>query len=156
MPLIALLTFFLAPFVHAANSASAAAPQMIDPVAPGALLQLLLGLLAVIALILLLAWFARRVNLVPGQRSGMQVVAVLPLGQRERAVLVQVGERQLLLGVGNGQVSLLQQFDEPVLEPSRAGTGAFAQRLQEALRRQREPLQQKAPDSAGRVQERTE
>ena len=118
--LIALCLLPLSPLLAAATPTGTAAPPPVDPVAPGAVVQLVLGLLAVIALILLLAWLVRRVNLLPGQRSGMQVVAVLPLGQRERAVLVQVGEQQLLLGVGNGQVTLLERFEQPVLEPTRA------------------------------------
>jgi len=100
----------------------------------GAVLEMLLGLVAVIGLILLLAWAARRINVLPGQRAGMQVVAVLPLGQRERAVLVQVGEQQLLLGVSAQQVTLLQRFEQPVLEPKRAPEGAFSARLQEMIR----------------------
>lgn len=118
----------------AADGEGQAVAGLPDPLAGGALVQLLLGLGAVIGLILLLAWLARRVNLVPGQRGEMQVVAVLPLGQRERAVLIQVGEQQLLLGVSGQQVTLLERFERPVVEPRRAPEGAFARRLQEVIR----------------------
>lgn len=119
----------------AADGESKAVTALPDPLGGGALLmQLLLGLGAVIGLILLLAWLARRVNLVPGQRGDLQVVAVLPLGQRERAVLIQVGEQQLLLGVSGQQVTLLERFERPVVEPRQAPQGAFARRLQEVIR----------------------
>lgn len=121
-----------------ASAAAAAADRvpgsMPNPLGSGAVLEMILGLGAVIALILLLAWAARRVNVLPGQRAGMQVVAVLPLGQRERAVLVQVGERQLLLGVSQQQVTLLERFETPVVEPRRAPEGVFSRRLQEMIR----------------------
>merc|ERR1712000_194019 len=107
---------------------------MPEPVSSLAVLEMVLGLGAVVALILVLAWLARRINLVPGQRSGMQVVAVLPLGQRERAVLIQVGEEQLLLGVSHQQVTLLQRFDSPVIEPRKAPEGAFSKRLAEVVK----------------------
>lgn len=121
----------------AASAATDAEPASVSlPGGPGsgAVLEMVLGLGAVVALILVLAWAARRINVLPGQRAGMQVVAVLPLGQRERAVLVQVGEQQLLLGVSAQQVTLLERFDQPVVEPRRAPEGAFGMRLQEIIR----------------------
>jgi len=118
-----------------ADTASSAPPSgLSDPVGAGAVFELVLGLFAVIALILVLAWVVKRANVLPGQRAGMQVVAVLPLGQRERAVLVQVGEQQLLLGVCPSQVSLLERFETPVIEPRRAPEGAFSKRLQDVMR----------------------
>lgn len=132
---VALTSIILSPQGLAAGTASSETPVSGgDPLGAGAVLELVLGLFAVIALILLLAWLVKRVNVLPGQRTGMQVVAVLPLGQRERAVLVQVGERQLLLGVCASQVSLLQSFDTPVIEPRRAPEGAFSRRLQDVMR----------------------
>ncbi|WP_246590101.1 flagellar biosynthetic protein FliO [Marinobacterium ramblicola] len=122
------------PLVAGAAETASSAVKMSDPIGAGAVFELVLGLVAVIALILLLAWVVKRINVLPGQRSGMQVVAVLPLGQRERAVLVQVGEQQLLLGVGASQVTLLERFDTPVIEPGRAPEGAFAKRLQDVMR----------------------
>lgn len=49
-----------------------------------------------------------------GGRGPMRVLASLPLGQRERVVLVQVGEEQLLLGVAPGRVNLLTKPAEPI------------------------------------------
>ena len=44
-----------------------------------------------------------------------------PLGQRERAVLLQVGEEQILIGVAAGSVSALHRISHPVA-PSEAET----------------------------------
>jgi len=68
----------------------------------------------------------------------MRVVASLALSARERAVLVQCGDKQLLLGVAPGSVQLLAQFDEAVIEPGSAPKGEFANRLAQIL-------QQKGP-----------
>lgn len=109
--------------------------EMPDPLSWGAMLQLGIGLVLVVGLILLLAWLVRQVNGVPAGGRGMKVLAALPLGQRERAVLVQVGERQMLLGVAPGRVSLLVEFEEPVLDSAEVRGAAFAERLQQVLSR---------------------
>jgi flagellar protein FliO/FliZ len=52
------------------------------------------------------------------------VLAELPLGQKERAVLVRCGATQLLLGVAPGRVSTLHVLAEPIETESTAGTPA--------------------------------
>lgn len=81
-----------------------------------ALLQTALGLCAVIAVIYALAWLAKRTNMgALGRDKGMRVVTVLPLGTREKAVLVDIAGTQMLLGVAPGRVSTLHVFPEPVV-----------------------------------------
>lgn len=72
---------------------------------------LVLGL--IIGLILASAWFARRSGLAgfTGQ-TNFKVMASLPLGHKEKAVLVKVGKQYLLLGVTSGSVSYLQSYSE--------------------------------------------
>jgi flagellar protein FliO/FliZ len=48
------------------------------------------------------------------------------VGQRERAVLVQVGEQQFLLGVGPGNVRILHIFDEPAVTSTSSSTPNFS------------------------------
>lgn len=76
--------------------------------------QVVASLALVIGLLLAALWMMRRVNGV-GQAVGgqMRVVSSLGLGQRERAVLVSVGDQQILLGVAPGRVAALHVFDEP-------------------------------------------
>lgn len=100
------------------------------------LLQVVLALAVVIAFIFLLAWALRRMQTGVGLASrDMKVVAMLPLSPRERVVLVQVGEQQVLLGVAPGRVSLLQNYPQPVVEPSVGPGGEFAARLKQALKK---------------------
>lgn len=75
----------------------------------------LLALLAVVALILVLAWVLKRM---PGSalrgHGALRIVASLPLGMRERLVVVAAGERQFLLGVTAERITLLQALEVPL------------------------------------------
>ncbi len=110
------------------------APVNIDPVSTGSIMQMLLGLLLVVGLILLLAWLLRRFTGLQGQHRAMQVVASLPLSAREKLVLVQVGDKQVLLGVAPGRVSHIESYEEPLIQPG-SPAGEFAMRLQQVMQR---------------------
>jgi len=137
-PLLA-LSLLLPVMAFASEEGGKAAPRadFPDPVSLSSIGQLVLGLALVVGLILVLAWLMRRVNGTPAQGNGMKVLAALPLGQRERAVLVQIGQEQMLLGVAPGRVSLLARFDEPVLDTAELRGAQFAERLQQVLGRGR-------------------
>lgn len=81
----------------------------------GMLLQTLVGLLFVLALIFALAYCLKKFNLNPmGSMGPMRVVASLNLGTREKVVLVELGDQQMLLGVAPGRVNTLHVFDQPI------------------------------------------
>lgn len=91
------------------------AVRSVDVLTSDAILQMVLGLGLVLGVIFLLAWGVRRLShLQPAGK--MKVVATLPLGTRERAMLIEVGERQILLGVAPGRVSLLADYPEKVID----------------------------------------
>jgi flagellar protein FliO/FliZ len=96
-----------------------AAPQAVSaPTAPtaGGLAQVTFALLIVLVAIFAVAWVARRMrgfsNRVVG--GSIDVLADIPLGQKERAVLLKVGPKQILLGVAPGRVSTLHVLEEPL------------------------------------------
>lgn len=123
--------------VSAFTMASQARPAMQDPVSFAMLGQLLMGLVVVVIAILLVLWLIRRFTGLGAQGRHLKVVAALPLGTREKAVLIEIGGRQLLLGVAPGRVSLLERFDQPVVDiESGAGFGA---RLRDVLDRKDTP-----------------
>jgi len=96
------------------------------------LLSVLLSLVLILVLIFALGCFLRRFSQggVFGQR-GMKVVASLPLGARERLVLVELGGQQILLGVTPQQVRTLHFFETPILDSSeRAEPSDFRHKLQ--------------------------
>ncbi len=108
-----------------------------DPLTAGTLTQLVLGMILVLGLIVLSAWVLRRFNRFQSAASGqLKVVGGLSMGARERVVLVQVGEQQLLLGVAPGRVQTLHVLDEPLSDnasQTSPGDTGFAQRLQNVL-----------------------
>ena len=101
----------------------------------GQLTQLVLGLLLVIGLIFVLAWLMRRVQRIgPGNGQVIELVGSRALGPRDRLVLVQVGEEQILLGITPGRITPLHALKTPVdAVKTEAATPEFAQRLMELL-----------------------
>lgn len=133
-----------APVVQAPTSAPATAPVVVPPVSAlssgmgSQLLQLVLGLGLVVALIFGLAWLMRRVQRAgPAGNQVIELVGSRALGPRDRLVLVQVGNEQVLLGVSPGSITALHVMSEPVKVPdTQNATPEFAKRLLEVLGKQ--------------------
>lgn len=91
----------------------------------GSLAEVLLALLAVLGLIMAVAWLARRMRVAGGAGASIRIVAEATLGAKERAVLLQVHGRQLLVGVAAGSVTTLHVFDRgDCLEIAEAGSAS--------------------------------
>ncbi|MEW6560358.1 MAG: flagellar biosynthetic protein FliO [Pseudomonadota bacterium] len=99
-----------------------------DPMSWTELLRVFGGLVAVIAVFVAALWLLKRLQ--PGSRASsgpMRVLSTLHLAPRERLLLVQVGEQQLLLGSSAQGLSCLHVLSTPVpLEPPSAGQGLSA------------------------------
>ena len=81
----------------------------------GSLAQVTLSLLLVLGAVFAAAWLVRRLRGLGGPGAdAIRVVAATGLGPKERAVLVQVGGQQLLLGVTSQQVTLLHTLTENI------------------------------------------
>lgn len=117
---------FAAP--HAASTAA--------PAGAGGLASVTFALLAVLAAIFAVAWLARRLRGI-GSRVGnaIDVLAEIPLGPKERAVLLKVGVEQILVGVAPGRVSALHVLREPVEVPKATATPAAVASFSALLRR---------------------
>lgn len=106
-----------------------AAPSVTSSAAPSGIAslgQVTLALGLVLALIFVAAWLMRRLRGFGKTGTGaLDVIADLPVGQKERAVLIRVGTQQVLIGVAPGRVSMLHVLDEPVAitPPSGVATG---------------------------------
>ncbi len=119
--------------LYAAEQSDTARTLSESPVSASSLLQTLLGLILVLVCIALVAWLLKRSNSFHTAANGkMKVIAGLPLGTRERAVLVQVGDEQLLLGVTPQQINLLHKLDTP-LEVDSANNSDFAGKLRQIM-----------------------
>lgn len=79
--------------------------------------NLVISLIVVVALIFACIWLIKRLsNLNHAAGNHLTTIASMSVGARERIVLVQVGEQQVLVGVAPGRVSKLQTFSEPVID----------------------------------------
>jgi flagellar protein FliO/FliZ len=122
--------------VMAAEPVAAVAAPAVGGGVAGQLTQLVLGLLLVLGLIFFLAWLLRRVQQAgpAGKGQVIELIGSRALGPRDRLVLVQVGNEQILLGLTPGTISALHVLKEPVQVPgTEQATPEFAQRLMELL-----------------------
>lgn len=113
--------------------APAPAPLRTDPIE--SMVKVLFALGFVVAAIFAVAWMFRRVGGLTGVASGsLRIVGGLSLGGRERVVLVQVGEQQILLGVAPGRIQSLHVLPAPLdVAKSNFSTDGFAAKLQAAI-----------------------
>lgn len=127
----------------AANHSTAAAPTpyyqkgATPPGSGGHLISVTFALLLIIGLIMGISWFVKRFG--QGSLVGsshLKIIASLPLGTRERIALIEVGDRQLLLGITPTQINTLHVLDSPVV--ARSGDPAsseFSRKLMAILQR---------------------
>lgn len=132
------------PAIAALPTVPTAAAQPMSSLGAAALLQAGLGLVAVLALIFLCAWAARRFGLQSHVNNRLiKVVASTMIGQRERIVVVEIGTSWLVLGVTPGQIRSLHTMpaeDLPTGPAAAAGTtaaSAFSHKLRESITRLR-------------------
>lgn len=86
-----------------------------DPMSGAYIMQLIMGLIVVVLCIVALAWLSKRINRL--QSAGIdsfKVIGGINMGARERVVLLQVGEEQLLIGVSPGRINKLHTLATPV------------------------------------------
>jgi flagellar protein FliO/FliZ len=105
------------------------------PLNTGTLFETLFGLLIVLGCIVLVAWLLKRTNRFHTSANGqLKIIAGLALGARERIVLVQVGEQQLLVGITPQQIQTLHVLDKPIdSEETTPVSASFAENLNQAL-----------------------
>ena len=119
-----------------ATTATVAAPVVNSGIA-GQLTQLVFGLLLVLGIIFFLAWLLRRVQQAgpAGKGQVIELIGSRALGPRDRLMLVQVGNEQILLGLSPGTITALHVLKEPVPVPSTSekATPDFAQQLLKIL-----------------------
>ncbi len=105
-------------------------------------LQMILGLFGVVAFIFAIAWLAKRMGaLNASYSSSLKVVAALNVGHREKIIVVQVMDKQLLVGVTQTNIQLLSELDEPISESAPPSFGGFQEKLQAAIIGQKDKFQ---------------
>jgi len=97
-----------------------------------------LALFIVLSLFFACIWIMRKMGAFPATNySNMRVVGGVSLGVREKLVLVQVGEKQMILGVTPGRISnlLVLEGEEQLFKDKEPGQGNnnFSQKLKQLL-----------------------
>ena len=109
-----------------------------DPISMTSLWQLTLGMLLVLALIAGIAWLLKRTGRFQvSAGGGLRILGGLSMGTRERVVLLQVGETQLLVGVAPGRVQTLHVLEHPLpAAGANPGSTGFAEQLGRLLKKE--------------------
>ncbi len=127
--------------VEAAKAAAAEGSQTprLSPIPMSDALQVGLGLILVVVAIAATAWLVRRFfRFAPGVQGQLKILSGVPMGPRERVVLLQVGETQLLIGVTPSQIHTLHVLDQPLdpVEAESAKALPFVAHFRDALKPQ--------------------
>ena len=102
------LSLFFPAIIFANEPGVATAPVL------GGLVQVVLALLLVLAAIAASAWLLRRLGPTQmGSGGALRVLGGVMVGQRERLMLVEVGDTWLIVGVAPGRVTAVHSMPRP-------------------------------------------
>ncbi|WP_461516059.1 flagellar biosynthetic protein FliO [Porticoccus sp.] len=119
------------PGISMAATAPSSAPNLFSA---SYVFQVIGSLLLVFGCIVGLLFLLKRVNSFSSVgASPLRVLGSARLGTREKVVLLQAGEQQLLVGVATGGVRTLHVFEQPVVLSEQQGTRDFSTLLGKAL-----------------------
>ena len=91
-------------------SGAATAPEL-----GASIMQMMFGLAVVIAILFASLWLIRKLNTPRGGGAAIKVLGAAAVGARERVVLVELGEKVLVLGVAPGRVNTLTELQRSEL-----------------------------------------
>ena len=136
MKLVAAWMLLGLPALALAAGTPAEAPAEPAISAAGSLMQVFIGLVAVLLLIAGTAWVAKRLGVTQGGASSLlRVVSSASVGTRERVVVVEVGDAWLVVGVAPGSVNALMTLPKGDIQSAAAPalSGSFAARLHQMI-----------------------
>lgn len=112
MRLVSFVIIFLFPLVCLGQEPS---PEVGKHVAGNMdVISMIMSLLLVLILIVACAYILKRFQPSGQTVSGMKVISTLHIGTKERLIVVQVEEEQILLGVTAQQITVLKTLDKPL------------------------------------------
>lgn len=108
-----------------------------NPVSTSSILQVIVGLVVVLAVIAVSAFVLKRMGRFSSLDNGvLKVVATLTMGTRDRIVLLQAGEQQIVVGISPGRMQTLCQLEKPVEidDADVKSSGSFSEKLVSAMK----------------------
>lgn len=139
-PLILLSVFVISIYAKFSYAVEQEAPALtrpvIDPISSENIIQVVAGLLFVLFMVVAIGWAVRRVG---GVRlsggKGLNIICGMSMGARERVVLIQVGEEQVLIGVSPGRIQTLHVLENPIdLKADEQDKTSFSSKFAEVLK----------------------
>ncbi len=130
------LLFWLIPELSLAEATTLPA----SPVTVKGALNMILSLFLVLLVVFGLAWSARRFGAAGFNSKGiLKIVDGLAVGTRERIVLLQVGDKHLLVGITQSEIRLLDTVELEMQEGAESipVSNSFAEKLLAALKKQK-------------------
>jgi flagellar protein FliO/FliZ len=108
----------------------AAAPQEMN------ILTTLGALLLVVAFILVLAFLLKKMRLPAlGNQKDLSVIRQLPVGTKEKLLVVQAGEEQFLVGATAHSIQLISKLEQPIEDAAQNLEHPFAGQLNRFLKK---------------------
>ncbi|MGI1677444.1 MAG: flagellar biosynthetic protein FliO [Cellvibrionaceae bacterium] len=112
-----LIALFVMMLLIVSSSTYAESVRPISSANNGYIFQVFVGLIIIIAMIFGVAALAKRFGAgTMLNNQHLKIVSTLSLGQKEKIVIIEAGEQQLLLGITSQQVTNLHTFDESVID----------------------------------------
>lgn len=106
-----------------------------DSLVDSELLSFVASLIVVVGVIVVFGWFYSRSKMLGSGNDVINVIASRPLGARERLLLVEVADKQLLVGMTQSHVQTLHVFESPIVDASsKPGGRRFSRRLASVLK----------------------
>ena len=108
---------------------------VLEPLSTPYLFKLTGGLLLVVVVIFVFAWLVKKFNLNHQSQNGLiKIIAGLSIGTRDRIVLLQVGEEQILVGLTPGRIEKLHTLLQPLDAPEgQIASSSFAEKLNSVM-----------------------
>lgn len=102
---------------------------------PESLAPLVGTTLVIVAIVIACGYIAKRLggNVSYRASQGVQILAARSVGTRERVIVMQIGEQQLIVGTAPGSVKTLYVPTEPLLISEPSDESAVSTRFQHAL-----------------------
>lgn len=105
------------------------------------LVSVTLALMGIVGLIFALSWFVKRFSH-GGFTAGstIKILSSMPLGTRERIVLIDAGGQQILLGITATNINTLHVFETPIVVDNKAEAQSDFSRKLMTILQQKSPL----------------
>ena len=107
-------------------------------IAAESMTKMIFSLLLVLVIIIAIAWLLKRFAIIPTTTTGpIKIVSAASVGQRERVVIVEVGDTWLVLGVAPGKVNTLHSMEKSTSNSNdktlKIAGGQFSEELDKSI-----------------------